>query len=121
MAKVESLEGVKNFVLVEGYVAKEPRLGELSKGVYNFASFTVAIKDERSTIFIDCVAFRKKKEEVEDLTKGSLVRLNGYLSCNKYKNKEGKTISRISVIVNRFEIKEKKEREEIEQDDTLPF
>lgn len=121
MAKVESLEGVKNFVLVEGYVAKEPRLGELSKESHRFVSFPVAVKNENETVFIDCVAFRVPKGTAENLTKGSLVRLNGRFSCNKYKNKEGKTISRISVIVNRFEIKEKKEREEIEQDDTLPF
>lgn len=102
-----------NNVVIEGRLVHDAKDG-YKQGANGtaYGSFTIAVnrsekgqdgqwKDEAS--FIDCKGFGKGYDyAVPRMGKGSMVRLVGSLRQEKWQNKEGKNMSKIVVVVDKF-------------------
>ena len=71
------------------------------KGTY--ANFSLAVRrDEENTDFIDCTAFGKTAEFIEEyLSKGNRIAIEGSLQKSSYEDKEGEIHYQTKVIVQR--------------------
>ena len=102
-----------------------------------FCEFTLAIRrDEKTTDFIPCVIWGASASTLcKYCNKGDLIGVEGSLQSNSYE-KDGKKITRYSVLTNRIEflnLKNTKKEEKVEEqednydinleltDDELPF
>jgi len=90
--------------------------GNLTKDVQVFkntvAKFTLALNtgwgENKKSLFLNCVCFSKQHSEkvwglLTGLKKGTNVGVQGQLTPNSYE-KDGKTITTIELVVNRFDI-----------------
>lgn len=101
-----------NKVFLTGRLTKDPESWE------SFVKFTLAVdkqtkkEDKQTADFIDCVAFHKQKELVENyLHKGSKILVEGKLNTRKYTNMDEKTVYVTNVAVDRIEFLESKKVE----------
>lgn len=99
-----------NKVILAGRLVQEPSLRMLPSGT-GVAEFTIAynrsykVKEEwrQEASFFDCRAYgRLANLIVERLNKGDLVFVEGRLVQDRWTDKEGKTQSRIRVLVERM-------------------
>lgn len=111
-----------------GRLVRDVELKVLKNSDNHVVSFTIAVdnyisKDEKTTSFIPCVAFSKNAEIIAKyVKKGDLIALSGKLNQRSYKNKEGKEVNVIEVIVNNVDlIQPKKSTNKAEEDQEIPF
>lgn len=112
-----------------GRLVRDVELKVLKNSDNHVVSFTVAFdnyisKEEKTTSFIPCVAFNKNAEIIAKyVKKGDLIALSGRLNQRSYKNKEGKEVNVIEVIVNNVDlIQPKKSTNKVdEEDQEIPF
>lgn len=128
-----------NSVVLVGRLTRDLELRATTSG-FTVASGTLAvskkIKDKEETSFIDFKAFNKASEILSQYTsKGSLVAISGELKQESWEANDGSKKSKLIVIVNNFQLLDKKEKvEQVEQevvetineytelsDDELPF
>lgn len=96
-----------NQVSLIGNVTRDLELRE-SEDHHKYVQFTLAVHDywagTERTSFISNVAFGKQAELLaEYVKKGNKLAVNGHLTTEGYKDKEGKTVRRTRVIVEDFE------------------
>ena len=111
-----------------GRLVRDVELKVLKNSDNHVVSFTIAVdnyinKEEKTTSFIPCVAFNKNAEIIAKyVKKGDLVALSGRLNQRSYKNKEGKEVNVIEVIVNNVDlIQSKRSNHSDEEDQEIPF
>lgn len=116
-----------------GNLTKEPEIRYTNNNL-KVATITIAINRKEEADFIDCVAFDKKADIIEQyLHKGNKVAVEGRLQTNMYE-KDGKKYKSINILINNIEflntnnkvVEEdgiKKEDEAIwnAEQDSLPF
>lgn len=89
---------------VTGNVGKDPEMKETKSGK-KMCIFSVASSqkrgDDQETTWIDCVVFEELAEAVAgDLNKGMRVIVQGNLSMEKYKKRDGSEGSSLRMLVN---------------------
>lgn len=93
-----------NTVIMMGRITRDPALRYTSSDV-PVASFTIAVdRDGRDagTDFIECVAWRKTAEFVQQyFSKGSLIVVVGRLQLREWKDKEGANRKTAEVVADR--------------------
>lgn len=116
-----------------GNLTKEPEIRYTNNNL-KVATITIAINKKEEADFIDCVAFDKKADIIEQyLHKGNKVAVEGRLQTNMYE-KDGKKYKSMNILINNIEflntnnkvVEEdgiKKEDEAIwnAEQDSLPF
>lgn len=116
-----------------GNLTKEPEIRYTNNNL-KVAQITIAINRKEEADFIDCVAFDKKADIIEQyLHKGNKVAVEGRLQTNMYE-KDGKKYKSMNILINNIEflntsnkvVEEdgiKKEDEAIwnAEQDSLPF
>lgn len=116
-----------------GNLTKEPEIRYTNNNL-KVATITIAINRKEEADFIDCVAFDKKADIIEQyLHKGNKVAVEGRLQTSMYE-KDGKKYKSMNILINNIEflntnnkvIEEdgiKKEDEAIwnAEQDSLPF
>lgn len=116
-----------------GNLTKEPEIRYTNNNL-KVATITIAINRKEEADFIDCVAFDKKADIIEQyLHKGNKVAVEGRLQTNMYE-KDGKKYKSMNILINNIEflntnnkvVEEdgiKKEDEAIwnAEQDSLPF
>lgn len=104
-----------NNVTLVGRLTRDPEFSQTGSGV-SLVRFSVAVdrnytnaQGERSTDFINCVAWRGLAETISNLAvKGSLVGLTGRIQTGSYQNNEGRTVYTTDVVVDNFQMLEPK-------------
>ena len=108
-----------NKVFLNGYLAQDPKGGVTSKGI-DFTNITVACSDVENfneTYFIKCCAYGNTAKYVNaNLTKGSLVAIDGKIINRKYVNNNGVKVIVTKVVVNNLKAFTKKSHETIDVD-----
>ena len=116
-----------------GNLTKEPEIRYTNNNL-KVATITIAINRKEEADFIDCVAFDKKADIIEQyLHKGNKVAVEGRLQTNMYE-KDSKKYKSMNILINNIEflntnnkvVEEdgiKKENEAIwnAEQDSLPF
>lgn len=116
-----------------GNLTKEPEIRYTNNNL-KVAQITIAINRKEEADFIDCVAFDKKADIIEQyLHKGNKVAVEGRIQTNMYE-KDGKKYKSMNILINNIEflntnnkvVEEdgiKKEDEAIwnAEQDSLPF
>lgn len=95
-----------NVVCLSGNIVREPEVSFTQQGMA-IAKFAIAINegygDQSRTHFIDCVAFKKTAENIQQrLHKGQGITLRGNLNQEKWNAQDGSARSRITVIVREW-------------------
>lgn len=102
-----------NNVTLIGRLTKDPELKTTQSGL-SICRFTVAVdrysKDgEDKTDFINCVAWRKTAEFIDNyFSKGQRIALTGSIQTGSYTDKDGKTVYTTDVLVDKVEFCESK-------------
>lgn len=123
---------MNNFIGI-GNLTKEPEIRYTNNNL-KVATITIAINKKEEADFIDCVAFDKKADIIEQyLHKGNKVAVEGRVQTNMYE-KDGKKYKSMNILINNIEflntnnkvVEEdgiKKEDEAIwnAEQDSLPF
>lgn len=97
-----------NNVILMGRLTKDPELKTTQSGL-SFCRFTVAVdrysKDgEDKTDFINCVAWRKTAEFIDNyFSKGQRIALAGSIQTGSYTDKDGRTVYTTDVLVDKAE------------------
>lgn len=118
-----------------GNLTKEPEIRYTNNNL-KVATITIAINRKEEADFIDCVAFDKKADIIEQyLHKGNKVAVEGRLQTNMYE-KDGKKYKSMNILINNIEflntnnkvVEEDGTKKEVENgepqaiwDDELPF
>ena len=117
-----------------GNLTKEPEIRYTNNNL-KVATITIAINRKEEADFIDCVAFDKKADIIEQyLHKGNKVAVEGRLQTSMYE-KDGKKNKSMNILINNIEflntnkvVEEDKIKKEIEDEepqaiwnDELPF
>ena len=119
-----------------GNLTKEPEIRYTNNNL-KVAQITIAINRKEEADFIDCVAFDKKADIIEQyLHKGNKVAVEGRVQTNMYE-KDGKKYKSMNILINNIEflntsnkvVEEDEIKKEIENgepqaiwnDDQLPF
>lgn len=119
-----------------GNLTKEPEIRYTNNNL-KVATITIAINRKEEADFIDCVAFDKKADIIEQyLHKGNKVAVEGRLQTNMYE-KDGKKYKSMNILINNIEflntnnkvVEEDGIKKEVENgepqaiwnDDQLPF
>lgn len=127
-----------NKVLLIGRITKDVELRQTLNGIAN-VSFSLAVdrgfKDangEKTTDFINCVAWRQQAEFMERFVKkGYMLAVEGTLQVRNYQNNQGQTIYVTEVICDKVEnltpkdatqmLYEQPKQTNSFNDDNLPF
>lgn len=98
-----------NQIILVGRTTKEIEVKENQNGL-KIGEFSLAVNEgENKTSFFDCKVFDKLANTMnEHVKKGTRIGIVGRLSQRKFENKEGKTISKIEIIVESFEFLDSK-------------
>lgn len=102
-----------NNVILMGRLTKDPELKTTQSGL-SFCRFIVAVdrysKDgEDKTDFINCVAWRKTAEFIDNyFSKGQRIALSGSIQTGSYTDKDGRTVYTTDVLVDKAEFCENK-------------
>ena len=95
-----------NKVIMVGNVVYEPELKTTNSGV-NVCRFRLAVKrpdDKDTTDFIDCVAWRKTGELIDEyVAKGDKIGVDGYLTIRQYDGNDGTKKTAVEIVVEEFE------------------
>ena len=119
-----------NRIFLHGRMTAEPetRMTETANGKQTICKFSIAVNRAVKTNagaaadFFNCVAFGKRGEVIaEHFHKGSEILVMGSVRNDKYKDKEGKTRTWTSVIVEDFNFCGSKAGAEGEEVPDLPF
>lgn len=119
-----------------GNLTKEPEIRYTNNNL-KVATITIAINRKEEADFIDCVAFDKKADIIEQyLHKGNKVAVEGRIQTNMYE-KDGKKYKSMNILINNIEflntnnkvVEEDGIKKEVENgepqaiwnDDQLPF
>lgn len=120
-----------------GNLTKEPEIRYTNNNL-KVATITIAINRKEEADFIDCVAFDKKADIIEQyLHKGNRVAVEGRVQTNMYE-KDGKKYKSMNILINNIEflntnkvVEENEIKKEIEDEepqaiwnaeqDSLPF
>ncbi len=99
-----------NKIVLIGRLVAKPELKETSSK-NNYTRFTIAVnrqvKDE--TDFIECIAWNKQAELIcKYFDKGNRIALDGRLTINDYKDKDGNNRKSSEVVVDNFDFIESK-------------
>lgn len=101
-----------NRAVLNGRLTRDPDIRQTQSGLAT-ASFTLAVdrsfKDEqtgkREADFINCVAWRKTAEILQQYThKGSKIGLTGRIQTRNYQNKQGQTIYVTEVVADEIDL-----------------
>lgn len=85
-----------------GNLTKEPEIRYTNNNL-KVATITIAINRKEEADFIDCVAFDKKADIIEQyLHKGNKVAVEGRLQTNTYE-KDGKKYKSMNILINNIE------------------
>ena len=85
-----------------GNLTKEPEIRYTNNNL-KVATITIAINRKEEADFIDCVAFDKKADIIEQyLHKGNKVAVEGRVQTNMYE-KEGKKYKSMNILINNIE------------------
>jgi len=107
-----------NQITISGNLTRDPERYATHKGE-TVAKFTVAVNEGDSTLFLNCVAFKKLADNcLQYIGKGSKVLVSGRLTIDEYET-DNKKLSRPEVIAYSVEFLNR--REEVESDKDLPF
>lgn len=103
-----------NKVVLLGRLVANPELKETSSK-NSYTRFTIAvnraIKDE--TDFINCIAWNKQAELIcKYFKKGERILLDGRLTINNFKDKDGNNRESVEIVVDNFEFIELKKKED---------
>jgi single-strand DNA-binding protein len=114
---------MKNWTSMSGNITATPEMSK-SKTGKDVVNFTVAVNDnykdkdgnwkrkEGETDFVKVTAWEKKaKEVVGNYNKGDLVKIEGDISPNSYKNKDGEVKSELQMTLRRIELKIAKDKD----------
>ena len=102
-----------NTVILMGRLTKDTELKATNSGL-SVCRFTVAVdrysKDgEDKTDFINCVAWRKTAELIDNyFSKGQRIALTGSIQTGSYTDKDGRTVYTTDVLVDKVEFCESK-------------
>lgn len=100
-----------NKIFLHGRLTAEPetKMTETANGKQTICKFSLAVnravktQDGATADFFNCVAFGKRGELIaEHFHKGSEILVSGTVRNDKYKDKEGKTRTWTSVIIDDF-------------------
>lgn len=92
-----------------GHIGQDPKTTQY--GQTTIATFSVGVTEnvknkegkwDSITYWYELKAFNKMAESVAKLSKGDLVEIHGDLKPTTYKNKEGKTVKDIQILLERF-------------------
>lgn len=100
-----------NDAKVMGRIANEMELKYVGANNTPFMRMTVAVnrpkragEAEAATDWIPCVVWGKQAETIHNfLRKGNRILVEGPITTNKYKNKDGNMVNDVCVTVNKFE------------------
>jgi single-strand DNA-binding protein len=107
-----------NQITISGNLTRDPERFATHNGE-TVAKFTVAVNEGDSTLFLNCVAFKKLADNcLQYIGKGSKVLVSGRLTIDEYET-DNKKLSRPEVIAYSVEFLNR--REEVESDKDLPF
>lgn len=85
-----------------GNLTKEPEIRYTNNNL-KVATITIAINRKEEADFIDCVAFDKKADIIEQyLHKGNKVAVEGRVQTNMYE-KDGKKYKSMNILINNIE------------------
>jgi single-strand DNA-binding protein len=85
-----------------GNLTREPEIRYTNNNL-KVAQITIAINRKEEVDYIDCVAFDKKADIIEQyLHKGNRVAVEGRLQTNMYE-KDGKKIKTMNILINNIE------------------
>jgi single-strand DNA-binding protein len=85
-----------------GNLTREPEIRYTNNNL-KVAQITIAINRKEEVDYIDCVAFDKKADIIEQyLHKGNRVAVEGRLQTNSYE-KDGKKIKTMNILINNIE------------------
>lgn len=115
-----------NIVNIIGNIVTKPELK--TSGETKYTRFAIAVnsysKGEKHVEFFNIVAFGKNAETIcKNLDKGYTLPIVGHLKQDKYKNKDGKTVSSISIYLDSFTFVSNKKDTDSKADENnfLPF
>lgn len=100
-----------NIICIVGRLTRDPEANE-SRCKFSIANnYYMKDRDPKETVnFFDCVAFGRIGETcAKYLSKGARIAIDGELRHNRWKDKDGKDRSGVSIIVNRVQMLDKKE------------
>ena len=103
-----------NKVLLLGNLTRDPQLKQLPGGTTQVSEFGLAVnrryktaqgEDREETLFVDCAAFGKQAEVIQQYCKkGKALFIEGRLKFDTWEDKQGGgTRSKISVVVETFQ------------------
>lgn len=101
-----------NRAVMNGRLTRDPEIRQTQSGLTT-ASFTLAVdrnfKDKqtgkREADFINCVAWRKTAEIIQQYThKGSKIGLTGRIQTRNYQNKQGQTVYVTEVVADEIDL-----------------
>jgi len=99
-----------NEVRVQGRTTSEVELKKTGQGKA-YVNFNLAVEEnfkdaqgewQKSTTFIECIAWDKQAELLATVKKGSLIEIDGKIEVSKYKNKDNVEVKSTKVRANRF-------------------
>ena len=103
-----------NKIVLIGRLVARPELKETSSK-NNYTKFTIAVdrKVKGEADFIDCIAWNKQAEIITKyFDKGNKIGIDGYLTINNYKDKDGNNRNSAEVVVDNFDFIESKKGDE---------
>ena len=103
-----------NSINILGRLTKQPELKTSQSGKY-YSNFSIAVNtgwgDNRETSFFNCMAFGKTAETVvQYFSKGHRILIDGSLKQDSWTDKEGNKKTSVSIIVNRVDFIEPKDK-----------
>lgn len=118
-----------NIINIIGNLTSKPELK--TSGETKYTRFSIAVnsvaKGEKHVEFFNVIAFGKNAETIcKYLEKGYTLPIVGHLKQDKYKNKDGKTVSSVSIYLDSFtfvnnKVITKEECDYINNDTFTPF
>lgn len=118
-----------NIVSIIGNIVAKPEL--MKAGELFYTRFSIAVnsivKGEKHVEFFNVIAFGKNAETIcKYLEKGYTLPIVGHLKQDKYKNKDGKTVSSVSIYLDSFtfvnnKVTAKEECDYMNNDGFTPF
>lgn len=108
-----------NSVIVTGRLTHDPELKKFESG--NFVSFTLAVDNWKSTVFINCSVYGEKADLInKTLRKGNLIAVQGRLEQRTYETQTGEKRVITYIALETFDYLEKKETEEPQKKSQTP-
>lgn len=105
-----------NSINILGRLTKQPELKTSQSGKY-YSNFSIAVNtgwgDNKETSFFNCMSFGKTAETVvQYFSKGHRILIDGSLKQDSWSDKDGNKRTSVSIIVNRVDFIEQKDKVE---------